>query len=241
MENEIWKPIFAYDGIYEASSLGRIRSVDSVDRLGRVRHGRILDNARMQKRRSTKGGNYLRIRLRHGGKTVNRAVHHLVLEAFVGPRPVGMHGCHRDDDPWNNRVQNLRWDTPSANQRDKIANGTIARGESNGSSKLTEDAVRTILLSPKSAPLLALELGVERETVCRVRRGDLWGWFTSMLGGIRQVVRVRNRKQKTHCPQGHPYSGDNLILENRGTHIARKCRICSRAACNRSHAKANSQ
>jgi hypothetical protein len=50
-------------------------------------------------------------------------MHILVLEAFVGPRPAGMEGCHWDDDPTNNHLSNLRWDTRSANARDAVRNG----------------------------------------------------------------------------------------------------------------------
>jgi hypothetical protein len=47
----------------------------------------------------------------------------LVLEAFVGPCPDGLEACHWDDDPTNNRLSNLRWDTSIANKRDMARNG----------------------------------------------------------------------------------------------------------------------
>ena len=47
-------------------------------------------------------------------------VHRLVLLAFVGPCPVGMEGCHFDNDATNNRLSNLRWDTLSNNQKDRV-------------------------------------------------------------------------------------------------------------------------
>jgi len=47
-------------------------------------------------------------------KQKHRSVHSLVLEAFVGPRPEGMDGCHENDVPWDNRLSNLKWDTHSA-------------------------------------------------------------------------------------------------------------------------------
>ena len=57
-----------------------------------------------------------------------RYVHHLVLEAFVGPRPIGMECCHLDDDPTNNYLSNLRWDTRSANSFDAVRNGRHPTG-----------------------------------------------------------------------------------------------------------------
>ncbi|MDP7729539.1 HNH endonuclease [Mycobacterium sp. TY813] len=51
-------------------------------------------------------------------------MHHLVLEAFVGPRPPGLEGCHGNGDPADNSVANLRWDTRSANVFDSVRHGT---------------------------------------------------------------------------------------------------------------------
>ena len=50
-------------------------------------------------------------------------VHVLVLDAFVGPRPNGMQGLHRDDDHANNNLSNLYWGTQSQNMADRLRNG----------------------------------------------------------------------------------------------------------------------
>lgn len=57
------------------------------------------------------------------GRGKNSPIHHLVLEAFVGPRPEGMEALHYDDDPTNNVLWNLRWGTPSENHFDRVRNG----------------------------------------------------------------------------------------------------------------------
>jgi hypothetical protein len=51
-------------------------------------------------------------------------VHILVLTAFVGPRPDGMQGCHGPAGQADNRIANLRWDTPGENNRDQVSAGT---------------------------------------------------------------------------------------------------------------------
>jgi hypothetical protein len=67
---------------------------------------------------------YMYVSLSGGGKQLrNCKVHHLVLEAFVGPRPPGAVCCHKNDIPNDNRLENLRWDTPRANVEDKMRNG----------------------------------------------------------------------------------------------------------------------
>lgn len=190
--SEQWAPIPSFPG-YEASTFGRVRSVNRLDAMGRRRAGKVLDNARRPSHRKT-GGSYLRLRLRKDGRTHDIAVHWLVLEAFVGPRPEGMHGCHNDGDANNNALSNLRWDTPSRNQMDKVQHGTMAHGSRNGWAKLTEDQVRRIWESPLSAPILAERMGVNRESIARIRRGELWAWFTGKLPPrSAQLVTRRSR------------------------------------------------
>lgn len=58
----------------------------------------------------------------------NRHVHVLVLEAFIGPRPVKFHGCHNDGNGLNNTVGNLRWDTPQNNALDRFHHEAARKG-----------------------------------------------------------------------------------------------------------------
>jgi hypothetical protein len=68
-----------------------------------------------------RAGAYIRVVLRTETGTRNRAVHQLVLEAFVGPCPPGMEACHFPDKTrTNNRLSNLRWDTHEGNVRDRM-------------------------------------------------------------------------------------------------------------------------
>lgn len=75
-----------------------------------------------------KGGGYRRVDLGNGsGKTTLVFVHRLVLTAFKGPCPSGREACHRDDDPENNRLTNLRWGTRESNWKDRKRN-RVRRG-----------------------------------------------------------------------------------------------------------------
>lgn len=64
--------------------------------------------------------------LHKSGSRKSAAVHRMVLEAFVGPCPDGMQGCHWNGEPADNRVENLRWDTPRSNMADKLRHGQHA-------------------------------------------------------------------------------------------------------------------
>ena len=113
---ERWLPVPGYEGKYEVSDQGRVRALDRVDTRGRRRAGKVLAIRRAQSGHGT-------VCLHDGGRW-QVLVHHLVLLAFVGPRPDGMEGCHWNDDPADNRVENLRWDTRSGNIQDSVRNGT---------------------------------------------------------------------------------------------------------------------
>jgi hypothetical protein len=118
---EEWRPVVGWEGSYEVSNYGRVRSID------RVVTRRDGGEARFKGQMLTlyrSPGHYFRVALpRSGGGQQWACVHKLVLDAFVGPRPVGLVACHNDGDHCNNHVSNLRWDTYSSNSYDKVKHG----------------------------------------------------------------------------------------------------------------------
>lgn len=117
--SETWKPIPGWEGAYEVSDQGRVRSLPRAVRHYRGgasrRGGRILRPGVVR--------DYERVVLQRDGRTKNVAVHRLVLTAFIGPCPPGMEACHGDGNRRNNRLSNLRWDTKAANCRDRTTHG----------------------------------------------------------------------------------------------------------------------
>lgn len=106
------------------------------------------------------------------------SVAHLVLEAFIGPRPAGGEACHFPDrDPRNNRLDNLRWGTPKENSKDREIHGTTARGGRNGNSRIALEQVRAIRSDAKSGLNLsevARKHGVGRTTVGNIVKRRTW-------------------------------------------------------------------
>lgn len=113
---EHWKPVVGFEGLYEVSDHGRVRSLDRMTARG-------LRKGQMMKPFALDTG-HLRVRLSRDGRGSGPLVHRLVLEAFVGPCPDGQEGCHSDGNPENNHVGNLRWATRSENQLDSVRHGT---------------------------------------------------------------------------------------------------------------------
>lgn len=119
--NEIWKDIPGWEGLYQASSLGRVRSleryVEGVDRLGRRRAQTYPSKVLRQQR---VGIGYLVVCLTRNGKSGNQYVHRLVCGAFHGESLAdGLCAAHWDGNPGNNRPVNLRWATYAENAIDK--------------------------------------------------------------------------------------------------------------------------
>lgn len=121
---ETWLPVADYDGFYEVGNWGSVRSVTRTQiyqgRWGATR--RTWPSRLLQPIPIWDG--HLRVTLaRVGIRDRFCKIHLLVLEAFVGPRPPGLLGCHEDGDPTNNHVSNLRWDTAKSNSRDTVDHG----------------------------------------------------------------------------------------------------------------------
>lgn len=118
MSPETWRPVVGYEGYYEVSERGRVRSMTRLDNHGRRKVGRVL-------RAGVAGNGYLLVSLWRDGIAASRTVHSLVAEAFIGPRPEGMDVCHADGDRLNPVATNLRYDTRSANLADAREHGTL--------------------------------------------------------------------------------------------------------------------
>ena len=172
MHKEIWKDIPEYPG-YQASSLGRIRSLDRrvpCKSKTRVHKGRVLKQA-------SHPNGYLLCAPCINGKVRAAYVHHLVMRAFVGPLPEGCWTAHNDGNPANNALTNLRYDTVVNNHRDKHRHNTLLKGAQIPQAKVTEKDVleiRQLRASGLTISALILKFKVSRSTISRICRGETW-------------------------------------------------------------------
>lgn len=174
---EVWKDIPGYEGQYQASTLGNIRSLGrKITQIGNGGHeftraikGRLLRPG------CSKYDAHLRVAL--GRKTKKYAgsylVHQLVALTFLGPRPEGMDIRHLDGNVQNNAVTNLCYGTRTENILDVYYTGRAWR-------KLTlqqAQDIKTRAQAGESTRALAQEYGVTQEHVCSIKAGDTYGWL----------------------------------------------------------------
>lgn len=116
MEHKIWKPIKGYEGFYEVSNTGFVRSVSRIVRKWdgvKQHHGQIL--------KGDKGKiGHMRVTLSKYDIKKRFLVHQIVARHFLEPRPGVDHIDHINGDPTDNRATNLRWATPKENSNNPI-------------------------------------------------------------------------------------------------------------------------
>jgi len=120
----MWKDVVGYEGLYEVSDSGEVRSRDRYIKTD-IRHvksrlikGKILFQ-------NLKSNGYKTVDLSKEGKVKTTSVHRIVAEAFLS-NPDGLHFVnHKDSNRSNNAVDNLEWVTSSENRKHGITNGFV--------------------------------------------------------------------------------------------------------------------
>ena len=168
MAPEKWSDIPGYEGCYQASTLGRIRSLD---RTYEMRNGSVRRmKGRIRSLQMNGDGTYLIVVLSVGGVHATRTVHSLVAETFLGPKPDGLEVCHGKGGAFDNSVGNLRYDTHRANQRDMLESGN--HNEARKDACLRGHAL--------VAPNLATNSRARQCRACFVAHS--WKWYRRLRG-----------------------------------------------------------
>lgn len=178
--NEIWKDIPGFEGWYQVSPDGRVKSM-ARSTPTRNRWGPCTYNQPEKEifGRIDRDG-YRKLTLCVEGKISRKFAHTLVALTYIGPRPSPEHQvAHWDGDRLNNQFTNLRWATAAENSQDKVRHGSTSNqfGERHSQNKLTEDMVREIRATPYYRGFdreYAKKFGVKEQAIGKVRRGERW-------------------------------------------------------------------
>lgn len=221
---EIWKPVVGYEGLYEVSSKGRVRSLPRVFARGATRGEVVL---RPTIRRGRNGRvEKLSVGLTKANVCTTHLVHHLVLTAFSGPRPLGTEACHGNGNAADNRVENLRWDTHSVNEIDKVRHGT------HNEARKRWCPIGHLLTDPN---LVASEKkrGIRKCRACAAARVKAFKQdvpFSKQAAddAYARVLSGDMDREQTHCKRGHLLEQPNLVPSSL-RNGRRACLACSRA------------
>lgn len=180
MEKEVWKDIPGCNGLYQASTYGRIRSVDRVlpflsrgKQTTRRYKGKVLTPSLDGR------GNYQKLVVVKNGKARISLVHRLVAETFIPNEKELPEVNHKNEIKTDNRPKNLEWcdHTYNNNYGTKKICGN---GERNSQNKIKESTVRKIRIERKNGKTLkqlSEETGLSMGHVCSICKGRRWGWL----------------------------------------------------------------
>lgn len=171
---DVWKDIPNYEGLYQVSHHGSVKSLDRVV----CRSDGRMRRCKGKTRKLHNDNGYLTVTLSKNGIIKSHHVSVLVLSAFVSLRPIGLEACHNDGNPSNNKLTNLRWDTTKNNQADRKLHGRGNDMEANRAAKLT---IRKVLEARKKYATgmylikeLAKEYKVTPSTMHSIIRRKTW-------------------------------------------------------------------
>jgi hypothetical protein len=180
---EVWKDVVGYEGLYQVSNFGNVRSLDRIvnkpNGVSYLRKGKICTQSK-----SNLG--YMTVGFTVNNKKVNKYVHRLVAEAFITNMNNYLQVNHIDCDKTNNRMYNLEWCTNSQNHIHASKNGlnklhlhrVVYSGEENCRSLLTKEQVLEIkqkyIPYKYSAKKLSKEYGVSESCITHILNNTSW-------------------------------------------------------------------
>lgn len=170
--NEEWKAVKGYEGLYEVSSLGRVRTIERV--VIRSNGSPIPVRARILKPTPNIRFGYLYVAMYSENGRTSKSVHRLVANAFLGSQE-GREVNHIDGDKSNNALANLEYVTSAENKQHARRIGLWAnRGDEHGNTKLSDsDAIIAHDLYAKGHDLLSIArmFGVTKQCIGKVTSG----------------------------------------------------------------------
>ena len=168
---EIWLDISGYEGYYQVSNLGNVKSVER--KVPHERKGFEFIKERILKQHINR---YAFVLLSKNRKTTNKTVHRLVAFAFI-PNPENKPQVnHINGIKDDNRVENLEWCTIDYNNNHALVNNLKPKGENHGSAKLSEKEVLEIRNINNSLPIrdIAKKYNVQKCTIEKILKRKTW-------------------------------------------------------------------
>jgi hypothetical protein len=170
-QDEIWLSISGFEGIYEISNKGRVKSLfrQFIRSNGCVQ----TIQERIIRQRNHPNG-YLMVSLSNRGIYTHFLVHRIVAKAFIGEEPAGHEVAHNDGIKTNNCVENIRYALPIDNTADNYGHGKIKFGIQNSASKINDEQALNIFNDERKQHLIAKDYGVSQTLISAIKTKKVW-------------------------------------------------------------------
>lgn len=218
---EEWRPINGFEGRYDVSDMGRVRSY--------IRPGNHKQKLNISPRimSETKTKPYKSVALKISKDSwsgyTSRRIHRLVLEAFKDPCPENYEAVHLNGDHSDNRLSNLVWVTHKENEKHKQEHGTNPQGERNGAARLVGwqvEEIKYLLGRGITQAKLARLFDVSRDTINAIASGECWQHIpprSDIPALIAEVKRLQAAlKYLQEMMEGQRERGRQLVVEQLG-------------------------
>lgn len=212
LRNEEWRAVVGCEGLYEVSSLGRVRKVGKAVRLGR-------GDGILATTNNPDGRRYAQVWLRNGSSQRIETVHRLVAAAFIGPAPPRCHVNHIDAVKRNNRATNLEYCSPRANaahakrmglypskERSAVRKHPASYYKPDGSSTSADlsakevVSIRRALLSGEKGAVIGRRFGVGRMCISQIKTGQTWNRLETLRDEVARMVKASQANQTSKSP-----------------------------------------
>ena len=173
---EVWKDIQGYEGFYQVSNFGEVKSLD---RYLFTNNGKKRKFIGKQLKKDKSNCGYFRVQLWKNQIKKSESIHRLVAFAFINNIDNKTQVNHKNGLKSDNCVENLEWSTSSENMQHSYDNGfnNGPKGEKNGQSKLNEENVfeiRKMLDLKIKQIIIAKNFGVSISTISHIKTGKKW-------------------------------------------------------------------
>ena len=177
MVTEIWKDVPGYEGYYQVSNHGNVKSIERTitDSLG---HTYNISEKILKNTIDNVGKGYYRVSLSRKCKILFAHVHRLVAWAFIGHQKKGIEVRHLDGNCKNNHINNLAYGTKSENIADAKEHNTFPRWEKRPGAILNRNIAKAIAASKGTNAEIGRKFGIKAGVIRQVRTGETWEAFT---------------------------------------------------------------
>ena len=174
---EYWVPASGFEGYYEASNLGRVRSLSRLAACSSNPNILITKPGKILSCKLKNLNKYINVKLSVKGIVYTRQLHKLILASFSSPLFSKAQVNHKDRNKRNNCLSNLEWVTSKENIIHAVPFRRQPKGDTHHSSKITSEEVKIIIKMRKENYTykdIAYSLSTTTKIVGDILRGRTW-------------------------------------------------------------------